>query len=74
VGRGGPSASGASLVLDSSVLVNELEDIVTHSLTHCFDVSVGHLLTHSLTALYCTALHCTALCQSSIDTQIKYLQ
>ena len=57
MGRGGPSAPGASLVLDSSVLVNELEDIVTHSLTHslshCFDVSVGHLLTHSL--------HCTVL-------------
>ena len=40
MGRGGPSAPGASLVLDSSVLVNELEDIVTHSLTHSLTLSL----------------------------------
>jgi hypothetical protein len=62
VGRGGPSASGASLVLDSSVLVNELEDIVTHSLTHSLTALMFLLVTYSLThctALYCTVLYCT---------------
>jgi hypothetical protein len=62
VGRGGPSASGASLVLDSSVLVNELEDIVTHSLTHSLTALMFLLVTYSLThSLHCTVLHCTVL-------------